>query len=64
MNAMKLLESTMWGGWKNVPPITKREIERAEYEKAKAIVNEYECAELSKSTHSGHFKCTELDCIL
>ncbi len=63
-SAMRLLESTIWNGWNNVPPITKRQIERMEYERAKAIVNEYECAEIAKSAHQGHFQCTEVDCVL
>lgn len=63
-SAMRLLESTIWGGWEKVPPITKRKIERMEYERAKMIVNEYECAELAKEQHKGHYKCTEVDCIL
>ena len=61
---MRLLESTIWKGWQNVPPITKRKIERMEYEMAKSIVNEYEIAELNQNIHRGHFKCTEVDCIL
>lgn len=60
-SAMRMLESTIWGGWPNVPPITKRQIERVEYERAKAIVNEYECAEMA---HEGHYQCTDVDCIL
>lgn len=27
---MRLLESTIWGGWENVPPESKRRIEDAE----------------------------------
>lgn len=64
MSAMRQLEETMWRGWNNVPPVTKRNIERMEYERAKAVVNEFECAELAKNVHQGHFQCTELDCIL
>lgn len=63
-SAMRMLESTIWNGWNNVPPITKRQIERMEYERAKAIVNEYEFADIAQEEHKGHFQCTTVDCIL
>lgn len=63
-SAMRLLESTIWEGWQNVPPMTKRKIERMEYEMAKSIVDEYECEELNRNAHRGHYQCTDVDCIL
>ena len=36
---MRLLESTVWGGWHNVPPESKRRIEDAEREQEKLVEN-------------------------
>lgn len=39
LKAMRLLESTVWGGWHNVPPESKRRIEDAEREREKLVEN-------------------------
>lgn len=77
LKAMRELESTIWGNWENVPFRERQRIEqmensvktvtkisRLEYERAKAIVNEYEFADIAQEEHKGHFQCTTVDCIL